>query len=227
MAEKNNICEEKMKKYDTLLFDFDGTLIDSIGDLHVACNHVLENYGFLKRSIDEIRTFVGNGLKMLVYKALPENKKDLLDEAYPLFRDYYFKNCCIKTRPYEGIIPMLENLKKAGFKIAVVTNKPDSAAKEITNTFLGDNISYVMGEREGIKRKPDSQMVLMALKELNCNTKNAVYIGDSEVDILTAKNSGINCISVDWGFRSREELIKSGAETIISSPKELEDYILK
>lgn len=216
-----------MKKYDTLLFDFDGTLIDSIGDLHIACNHVLEEYGFPKRSLEEIRAFVGNGLRVLVYKSLPENKKELLDEAYPIFRDYYFKNCCIKTKPYEGIVNMLEHLKNAGIKMAVVTNKPDFAAKEITNCFFGNCISHVFGEREGIKRKPDSEMIFMALKELNCTAEKAVYIGDSEVDILTAENSGLNCISVDWGFRSREELKNNDAKVIISSPQELEDYILK
>jgi phosphoglycolate phosphatase len=216
-----------MKKYDTLLFDFDGTLIDSIGDLNMACNHVLENYGFPKRSVEETRTFIGNGLRVLVYKSLPESKKDILDEVYPIFRNYYFKNCCVKTKPYDGIISMLEHFKKAGLKMAVITNKPDTAAKEITDCFLSSYITHVFGEREGVKRKPDSQMVFMALDELKSSTEKAVYIGDSEVDILTAENSGLNCISVDWGFRSHEELVKSGAKTIMSSPKELEDYILK
>jgi len=216
-----------MAKTDILLFDLDGTLIDSIGDLYAACRYALLRFGLKARTLEEIRLFVGNGLKTLVCRALPDDKKELLDEVYPVFREYYFSHCCVYTKPYQGIPETLSSLKKAGFKMAIVTNKPCPAAEKIADVFFKGTFDCVCGQRENVKLKPDGQMVFEALQKLNGTPEKAVYIGDSEVDILTAKNAETGIISVSWGFRSRSELLESGACIVVSSPVELKEYILK
>jgi phosphoglycolate phosphatase len=214
-------------KYTLAIFDLDGTILDTLDDLADTINFALSNSGFPKRTRDEVRRFVGNGINRLVERAVPADTSP--EEAKKVradFEAHYKAHCAIKTRPYDGIIEILKTLRESGVKAAVVSNKPDFAVKDLCELYFPGMLDFAVGEREGVRRKPAPDSVLTVLEKLSTDSKKAVFIGDSDVDIETARNAGIDCISVDWGFRSREFLLESGASTIISSPDELLNLII-
>lgn len=210
------------KPYQTVVFDLDGTLLDTLADLADSTNHALEQGGFPARTPEEIRSFVGNGVGLLVHRALPHGVSPE-DEAACLarFRAHYLTNMSHKTAPYPGILPLLDRLGAGGVKTAVVSNKFDGAVKALCRTYFAHRIPVAIGESEGVARKPAPGTVLRALDELGADRAGAVYVGDSDVDILTARNSGLPCISVSWGFRDAAFLRAHGARQIADTPATL------
>jgi phosphoglycolate phosphatase len=213
-----------VNSFDTYIFDLDGTLLDTLGDLAASVNHALRTHGLPEHSIDDVRRFVGNGVRKLMERAVPDGAGNpLFDETFATFRQYYMAHSLDTTRPYEGIPETLEALKARGCHLAVVSNKMMAATQELCYHFFPSTIEVAIGEDEaaGIRRKPAPDTVFAALKALGVGKENAVYVGDSDVDIQTARNAGIPCISVLWGFRDRDFLLQNGAETFISTPSEL------
>lgn len=208
--------------YQNYIFDLDGTLLDTLYDLTMSTNYALRRYNLPEHSIDEVREFVGNGVKKLMERAIPQGMENpLFDVTYACFRKHYLAHNLDNTAPYKGIIPMLAELKKRGKKMAVVSNKFYTATQDLCRHFFSEYIDVAIGERENIRKKPAPDTVLEALWKLGVDKKNTVYIGDSDVDIQTAKNCGIPCISVLWGFRSFEFLVNHGATQFIESPDEI------
>ena len=211
-----------MNTYKTYIFDLDGTLLDTLNDLHASCNYALRTHGMPERSLEEVRQFVGNGVKKLMERAIPDGLENpLFVETLQTFRQHYLLHNLDTTLPYTGIMEMLQQLKAQGKRIAVVSNKFYAATQDLCKHFFGDTIQVAIGEREDIKKKPAPDTVLEALRQLQVTRQDAVYVGDSEVDVETARNSGIPCISVLWGFRSKSFLLSHGATTFIETPKEL------
>ncbi len=207
---------------DTIIFDMDGTLLNTITDLHISTNFALETLGFSIRTYDEVRNFVGNGVEALIRRALPENTNDgTVCECMKIFKKHYAQNMYNNTKPYDGIVDILRFLKNKQIKTAVVSNKFDSAVKELTEKYFKDLIDMSIGQSETIPPKPDSKGVLKCIRELRA--KNPIYVGDSDIDILTAKNANIVSVGVTWGFRDRSYL--KGADYIIDKPKELLEII--
>ena len=211
-----------IREYDTYIFDLDGTLLDTLTDLAASCNYVLQQHGMAQRTIDEVRMFVGNGVKKLMERAIPDGLANpQFDEVYQCFRQHYLKHGLDHTAPYPGVLPMLAELKRRNKKIAVVSNKFYRATEELCKHFFDQYVEVAIGEREGIKKKPAPDTVMEALAQLGVTGDNAVYIGDSDVDIATANNCQFPCISVLWGFRDKDFLLRSGATTLINTPEEL------
>ena len=213
-----------MMAYSTYIFDLDGTLLDTLGDLAASVNYALRKHGMPELSIDDVRRFVGNGVRKLMERSVPGGAfNPLFEEAFATFRHYYMAHSLDTTKPYEGIPEMLESLRGKGCHLAVVSNKMMAATQELCRHFFPDTIEVAIGEHEaeGIRKKPAPDTVLAALYELGVGKERTVYVGDSDVDIETARNSGLPCISVLWGFRDRDFLIRHGAKTFISAPWEL------
>jgi phosphoglycolate phosphatase len=211
-----------MKKT-TYIFDLDGTLLDTLQDLAAAVNFALRKNGMEEHSIDDIRRFVGNGVRKLIERAVPDGSKNpRIDEVFADFRSYYMQHSLDTTKPYDGITEILQELKQRGCKMAVVSNKMMAATQELVAHFFPE-IEVAIGENEaeGICKKPAPDMVFEALNRLGAEAESAVYIGDSDVDIQTAKNAGVPCISVLWGFRNREFLLEHGAQHFIEKPSEI------
>ena len=207
-------------KYDAVLFDMDGTLLDTLADLRDGVNIVLGGHGYPEHTTEEIRTYVGNGAGVLIHKALPEGVDEETERAILAeYKEWYRVNYCNKTCPYPGVVEILEKLEKAGVKAAVVSNKPDAVTKELARKFFPG--LPALGQRDDIPRKPEPQMAWKALEELGVERDRAVYVGDSEVDVATARNAGMDLIAVDWGFRSVEVLREAGAVNIAHTAEEL------
>ena len=210
--------------YQTYIFDLDGTLLDTLGDLAASVNYALRKHGMPEHSIDDVRRFVGNGVKLLMERTVPDGTANpLFDEAFATFRHHYMAHSLDTTRPYDGIPETLAALKARGCRIAVVSNKMMAATVELCEHFFPDTVEVAIGEHEaeGIRKKPAPDTVYAALRELHVSSDAAVYVGDSEVDIQTADNAGLPCISVLWGFRNRNFLIEHGAKTFVNRPSEL------
>ena len=210
--------------YNTYIFDLDGTLLDTLGDLAASVNDALRKHGMPEHSIDDVRRFVGNGVRLLMERAVPDGAANpLFEETFASFRQHYMAHSLDTTKPYEGIPEALADLKTRGCHLAVVSNKMMAATQELCRHFFPDTIEVAIGENEaqGIRKKPAPDTVFAALKALGVGQEGAVYVGDSDVDIETARNSGLPCISVLWGFRDRDFLIQHGAKTFISTPSEL------
>ena len=208
----------------TYIFDLDGTLLDTLDDLAAAVNHALHAYGMPEHSRDDIRRFVGNGVRLLMIRAIPDGEHNpRFEEVFSTFRDYYLQHSMDRTRPYDGIPEMLTALKSRGCRLAVVSNKFYAATNELCRHFFPHTIEVAVGEHEaeGIRKKPAPDTVIEALSQLGVDAHNAVYVGDSEVDLQTARNAGLPCISVLWGFRDKDFLLANGATTFITTPKEL------
>ena len=204
-----------------LLFDLDGTLLNTLEDLRDATNHTLRAFGFPEKTLEEIRTVVGNGAKNQIRKSLPEGTSDSMTEAVlEAYKIYYASHCQIKTAPYESIPQVMEILKKE-YPVAIVSNKPDAAVKTLCREYFGD--TYALGESRDCPRKPAPHMVQKAMKAIGAD--DCIYIGDSEVDILTAKNAGVPCLSVLWGFRDRKMLEENGAVRFCDCPENLPQVI--
>ena len=215
-------------KIDTIIFDLDGTLLNSLGDLHACFNHAIKSFGYPERSLNEIKSFVGNGIKKAIERALPKPVEDRdLNKIVDYFRIYYRDHMLEFTKPYDGIIEMLKEARKKGFKLAVVSNKYDDEVKMLVKNYFGKYIDIAIGEGHGIRKKPEVDGVIEAINELDSNLKRAIFVGDSDVDIKTAKNAGIHCISVTWGFRDRNFLMAEGAEYFANHPKEILEIIEK
>ena len=210
--------------YSTYIFDLDGTLLDTLGDLAASVNFALRTHGMPEHSIDDVRRFVGNGVRRLMERAVPEGADNPQFEAvFAAFREYYIHHSLDTTRPYEGIPETLAALRERGCRLAVVSNKMRKATEELCRYFFPDTIEVAIGEDEaaGIHKKPAPDTVFEALRQLGVEKENTVYVGDSDVDIETANNVGIPCISVLWGFRDKDFLLQYGAKTFISAPFEL------
>lgn len=200
-----------------VIFDLDGTLLDTLDDLTDATNAALRHFGCRERTKEEVRQFVGNGAERLIRLALPGEENDPeVSEVLSWYKDYYAAHSQIKTRPYEGVLEALAAVK-AEFPVAVVSNKPDNATKLLCKQYFGD--VYALGEGSAMPRKPAPDMVHRAMQVLG--TDRCIYVGDSEVDVLTAQNAGVPCLSVLWGFRDRETLLKAGADHFCEEPREL------
>ncbi len=211
-------------RYQTYVFDLDGTLLDTLGDLAASTNYALRTYGMPEHSLDDVRRFVGNGVRVLMERAVPQGVDNpQFEAAFQTFREHYMQHSLDTTKPYDGIIETLEALKAEGCRLAVVSNKMMAATQELCRHFFRDTIEVAIGEHEaqGIRKKPAPDTVNEAFRQLGVGKERAVYVGDSDVDILTARHSGLPCISVLWGFRDRDFLIQHGAETFISAPSEL------
>ena len=210
--------------YHTYIFDLDGTLLDTLADLAASVNDALRTHQMPEHTVDEVRLMVGNGVRMLMERAVPGGAANpRFDDAFATFRQHYMEHSLDTTRPYDGIIDMLRELKRRGCMTAVVSNKFDAATRELCRHFFPDTIDVAVGEHEaeGIRKKPAPDTVNEALRQLGVGRGRAVYVGDSDVDIATAAASGLPCISVLWGFRDRDFLIAHGATTLINSPAEL------
>ncbi len=211
---------------DTVIFDLDGTLMNTLEDLTDSVNYSLELNGYPKRDIEEIRKFVGNGVEKLVERSLPDNiDRDILDRVLKEFKLHYSDNMRNKTRPYDGIIRLLETLKENRYKMAIVSNKFDKAVKELNTEYFSEYISVAIGEKKGIDKKPAPDSVYQSLKELNSSVENTVYVGDSDIDVETAKNSGVKMIGVTWGFRDKDVLEAKGADYIADNIDKLYQII--
>lgn len=209
-------------KYDTIIFDLDGTLLNTLDDLKDSLNVALISHGYEPRTLEEVRRFVGNGVGKLVQRALPvHSTKEEIEQCLASFTEHYNKNMQNKTRPYNGIMELLLDLDRYNFRIAIVSNKFDSAVKELAKEYFGDFINIAIGESDTVKRKPAPDSVFAAINELGSDINKTVFVGDSETDVQTAKNAGIPCIGVTWGFRTREVLRNEGADYLIDTPKEL------
>ncbi len=211
-----------MSRYDTVIFDLDGTLLNTLEDLTDAVNYALEKHGFSTHSLDEVRRYLGNGVKKLMELAIPGGlESQAFDETFEDFKSYYSEHAAIKTRPYDDIMELLKELKKENIKTAIVSNKMDSVVKSLNETYFKDLIDVAIGETETIKKKPAPDTVIEAMKELKSKKETTIYVGDSEVDIMTAANSELTCISVLWGFRDEQTLKDNGATYIIDEPLNL------
>ena len=215
-------------KYDLIIFDMDGTILNTLEDLKNSLNYVLQQAGYQTRTLEEVRTFVGNGIRKTIERALQSDiEEEKIDELFSLFMDYYAIHNTDNTKPYNGVIDLLKELKHFGYKTAVVSNKQDSAVKSLCKKFFTGLFDVEIGEKENIAKKPDPDEVNEVLKILNIDRTKSIYIGDSEVDIQTAQNSKMKSIIVDWGFRDRKFLYEHGAEVIVSNPSEILDIINK
>ena len=217
---------EKRETIEAVIFDLDGTLLNTLYDLTDSVNWALEKYGQPIRSLEEIRAFVGNGLRNLMLQAVPNGDENpVFEDLFVFFREYYKSHCNIKTAPYEGVLELMKELKGRGVKMAIVSNKIDAGVKELNEIHFKEYIDIAIGEREGISRKPAPDSVNEALRLLGVDKEHAVYVGDSDVDIQTAKNAEVRCISVSWGFRDEIFLMEHGAGIMIDRPLELLEYL--
>lgn len=213
-----------MNKKDTVIFDLDGTLLNTLEDLKNSVNYAMRQCGYPEHTLEEIRTYVGNGILLLMQRSIPGGKEDpQFDKAFTLFKEHYGEHCNDTTKPYDGIMELLHTLQKNKIKMAIVSNKADFAVKELNEIYFKELIPVAIGEKEseGIRKKPAPDTVMEALKELGSTVENSVYIGDSEVDIQTARNSGMDEILCAWGFRGEEFLKQHGARNLIKSPQEI------
>lgn len=213
--------------YKLAVFDMDGTILDTLEDLKDSTNFALEKCGYPTRSYDEVRRFVGNGIRKLIERAVPEGLTvEQIDRVHEVFTEHYKVHCADKTKAYDGIKPLLEKLRASGVKTAVVSNKADYGVQELCKEYFDGLFDYAVGEREGIRRKPAPDAVNEALRVLGMSKSEAVYIGDSDVDFETAKNAELSCISVLWGFRDEEFLREKGATLFVRDPAEIYDIVM-
>lgn len=211
-----------MKEYDTYIFDLDGTLLDTLADLAASVNHTLRKYGMEEHTVGDIRRMVGNGVGKLIERAVPGGTQNpQFGDVLAAFRQHYLEHSLDTTRPYPGVMELLAELRRRGKRIAVVSNKFYAATQELCRHFFGEYVEVAIGERDGIRKKPAPDTVEAALRQLGVTREGAVYIGDSDVDVDTAANSGLPCISVLWGFRDKSFLLAHGAATFVSRPREI------
>lgn len=214
-------------KYKVLIFDLDGTILNTLDDLTDSFNHVLTCSNMPTRTIDEVRSFVGNGIHKLIERGVPSGtSSQAIEKIYDKFKKYYAAHCADKTKPYNGIPELLTTLKDKGIKLAVVSNKADFAVKSLCDKYFNGIFNCAIGERIGVSRKPAPDTVNEVISVLKAERSDVVYIGDSDVDIQTAKNAGLDCISVSWGFRDTDFLQKNGAKTIVNAPNDILNILL-
>lgn len=208
--------------YNTYIFDLDGTLLNTLEDLKNSTNYAMEQMGYPMHTTDEVRRFVGNGIAMLIKRAIPQGTSPEDEKkALEIFKSHYIVHLNDNTAAYPGIVDMLNDLKCKGFKTGVVTNKNEDAAKELVERYFGNSFDCVVGHRDGLASKPDPAAVNIAMNELEAEKDKTIFIGDSDVDVMTAHNANLKCIGVLWGFRDEETLKSVGADYIVSSAKEI------
>lgn len=216
-----------MKKYELAIFDLDGTILDTLDDLTDSVNYALAHHGYPVRTKEEIRTFVGDGLLMLVRRAMaPETNEEVIQTVLATQKEYYKEHCADKTKPYTGILELLAKLQKEGVKLAVVSNKADYAVQILCEQYFSGLFHMAVGEKEMVRKKPAPDSVYAVLDELKVKKEQAVYIGDSEVDIETAKNAGLDAILVTWGFRDETFLAERGAKVLVHTENELKSALI-
>lgn len=209
-------------KYKAIIFDLDGTLTDTLEDLYLSVNHALRSCGLPERQLDEVRRFVGNGVRKLVERAVPEGTDLLMTErCFEAFRTHYIIHCQDHTCLYPGVAYLLMTLHSKGYRMAVVSNKLQTGVDELVRTFFSGVIDVAIGEQPEVPRKPAPDMVIQALDRLGVKKEEAIYVGDSDVDLQTASNAGLPCISVLWGFRSRDFLACHGATVFAEQPQDI------
>lgn len=214
--------------YKAAIFDMDGTILNTLQDLQNATNYALREHNFPERTYEEVRNFVGNGVQKLIERALPEGSSDeTVQSVLASFKTYYKVHSTDTTAPYEGIPEAIKKLREAGIKTAVVSNKPDFGVQDLVKDFFPNLFDAALGEKAGIAKKPAPDMVNSALDSLAVSKTDSVYIGDSDVDFMTAKNSGLSFIGCSWGFKGRSFLEKLGAGTIVDNAEQLVQEILK
>ena len=207
-----------------VVFDLDGTLLNTLEDLMCSCNYAIAKYGYKPITLEETRAFIGNGIKKLIERSL---KGDLryLEECFSAFKEYYYLNCNIHTKKYEGIDTLIDYLISRDIKIGVVSNKRYDTLNLLVHAHFNDKFKHIIGDGEGIKRKPEPDTIIEIAKRLNVTLDELCYVGDSNVDVETVKNTGCRGLFVDYGFRDKEVLEECGAEHIFSSPLELKEYL--
>lgn len=211
--------------YNTVIFDLDGTLLNTLDDLCDSTNYALAKNGFPIRTVTEVRRFVGNGIKKLIERALPAGTGEQeFEMTFRDFKEYYGIHCNDKTAPYEGIIPLLKSLKEKEIKVAIASNKVTSAVLTLDEIYFKGLTDAACGVDENTPTKPAPDMVEKILAGLKAEKSTTLYVGDSQVDVATAKNAGLRMVAVLWGFRDREELEEAGAADFIENPKELLDF---
>jgi len=216
-------------KYKAVLFDLDGTLLDTIDDLGDSMNNVLKKLNFPQHPIESYKYFVGDGLEILVKRALPQNlPEDIIENAYQMMRSEYGKNWAKKTKPYEGIPELLEGLSVLGVRKTILTNKPDDTAQKVIEKFLSRyDFEIVLGARHGIPKKPNPESALEIAEKMGLSSSEFLYLGDTKVDMKTAQSAGMYPIGVLWGFRKADELVESGAKILITHPLNLLEFYNK
>lgn len=216
----------KNKKYEAVIFDLDGTLLNTLEDLLDSVNYAMSVLEMPVHSYEEVRHFVGNGIRRLLELSVPEGDKNpQFEQALTLFKKYYGEHCNDKTDLYPGIIDLLKRLKEEGFQMAIVSNKYFEGVEALKEQYFKEYLDVAIGEREGIRKKPAPDTVLTALGELGISRERAVYVGDSEVDLATAANTGMDCITVGWGFRTRKEQEMAGAKVFADRPLDIMGFL--
>ena len=214
-------------KYELAIFDMDGTVLDTLDDLKNALNVVLAEAGFPIRTLEEVRRFVGNGIHKLIERGVPAGTEPaVIEEVFEAFNRYYAVHCSDRTKPYEGITDLIACLRQKGVRTALLSNKSDYAVQTLCRQYFNGLFDVAAGAKDGVRKKPFPDGVEEILKQLQIHKENTVYIGDSEVDVATAANAGIDCVAVEWGFRTKGELLAAKAETIVASNRELLNEIL-
>lgn len=209
-------------RYRGVLWDMDGTVLDTLEDLWAAVNVSLRRFSLPEASLEAVRAGLGNGAAHLISCVTPEEKRD---EVLAFYKPWYDAHCNLKTRPYPGILPLMGALRAGGVRQAIISNKPDPAVQELAKSYFPGLLDSAVGESETVRRKPNPDAVLAAVKQMGLNVADCVYIGDTEVDLATAKNAGMACIAVSWGFRSRAQLLAAGATQIAATAEELEKLL--
>ena len=212
--------------YKTVIFDLDGTLLDTIEDMTDGINYVMQQFGFDQHTIEEIKSMVGNGMPKLIERVVPGGTSNpVYETVYEQYKEYYGSHCRIKTRPYDGILELLAQLRHQGFQIGIVSNKNHGKVVQLKEDFFADYIEVAIGQQENTRKKPAPDTVFMAMKELNASGQETLYVGDSEVDKMTADHAGLTCVLVSWGFRNREMLVSLKPGAVIDRPEQLLTYM--
>lgn len=210
------------KKYQAVVFDLDGTLLNTLEDLQDSVNYGLRKYGMEERTLEQIRRSVGNGVQRLLELSVPEGTtQEMFEKVFAAFKEYYAIHCNDKTDLYPGIRKLLAELKEKGFQMAIVSNKLQEGVDVLYEQYFKDYITVAIGAGDGIRKKPAPDTVMEVLRVMELSKEQAVYVGDSEVDIATAVNSGMDCITVAWGFRTRQEQLAAGGKVFADTPEEI------
>lgn len=214
-------------RYDAILFDMDGTVLNTLDDLHASVNTALRQFRLPQRSMDEVRAALGNGSRYLIEHCVPEGTPAaLIEQILDFYGPWYTAHSRVRTCPYPGIVELMRQLRAEGLRLAIISNKPDSAVPALAEENFPGLLELAVGEREGVRRKPSPDMIFKAVDGLQLPLSRCLYVGDSEVDIATARAAGIDCVSVTWGFRTREQLREAGASVLVDSAEALRDWIL-
>lgn len=213
-------------KYTTIIFDLDGTLLNTLADLAAATNHALAEHKLPQRTTDEVRLFVGNGIRKLIERAVPaDTPAKLHEEVFASFNRYYKQHCADSTRPYEGVPQLLQQLRAAGCRTAIVSNKADYGVQTLAKQYFDGQLDAACGERAGIAKKPAPDMLLAIMRQLKAEPASTIYIGDSDTDLDTARNAGVPCIGACWGFRGRAFLEAHGAKLLAENVSDICEFI--